>query len=366
MQFRSLVPRRDSLRSDGSPHLGFHSLRVTTRTNRPEDDPKSPPPRRSRRWLVVPTLALGGLLAVGGGIVLLRSEPPPVQVRVVSGTPTKKQTEDGALERWRQRELTVHVDQTVERLGPDALAAVERAFSAWTSSGTPIVDVVPDSNLTVPMQPDGVNAVVVAPILVPGHEKDLAITIGFSDSRTGEIVEADVILNAAYRTEPLETASPDDDEGTDDLPSQHGGPAGEHGRQENDDEPSPPIEPSCSASPAGGRSCGKRYDLESIVAHEAGHFFGLGEDWDDGLATMYYCTSTCEMHKRSLELTDVGAMKEVYADGYDDAGEVGCAAAPAGVPRSNRSTAAAVLGLLGLFAGRRRAAAVSTKRPRRR
>jgi hypothetical protein len=113
------------------------------------------------------------------------------------------------------------------------------------------------------------------------------------------------------------------------------------------------------------RSCGERYDLESIVAHEAGHFFGLGEDWDDGLATMYYCTSTCETHKRSLELTDVGTMKEVYADGFEDTGEVGCAVAPAGAARSNRYGAACLLGLLGIFAGGRRAAA-SKKRRRRR
>jgi hypothetical protein len=268
-------------------------------------------------------------------------------------------TQDGKLERWRQREVTVQVDQNVTALGPDGTTRIERAFAAWADSGTPNVTVERGAPLSASMEPDGVNAVLVAPITVSGHEHDLAVTIAFFDSTSGEIVEADIVINSSYRIEPLpatealashveaDDSSRDREHQALDLPATDGDSS---------------AEPSCNGNPARGRACDDRYDLESIVAHEAGHFFGLGEDEDDGLTTMYYCTSPCETHKRSPERADLETMREVYADGFADPGEVTCSAS--GATRSKDRGAALVLTFLGLLVPSRRARA--TKRPRRR
>ena len=95
------------------------------------------------------------------------------------------------------------------------------------------------------------------------------------------------------------------------------------------------------------------------MTHEVGHFFGLGEDETDATATMFYCTSPCETHKRSLEPSDETTMAEVYADGYEeddlDAG-VGCSGAriAGSPPKPNAFAALAMLGLLGAISARRR------------
>jgi hypothetical protein len=259
----------------------------------------------------------------------------------------------------------VTVDDQVARLGSGAIEGVEAAFVAWMQSGAdvPVVTIEFATGLTVPMQPDGVNAIVVGPISIPGHVNDLAVTVGFSDTKTGEIVEADIIINEKYAIDSLpvgvESAAPV-------ANTKHDPSHDRHGKEENDDdhdgdsfdydrEPQAVV-PSCTGDPERGLACGGRYDLESIVAHEVGHFYGLGEDKNDGLATMYYCTSQCETHKRSLEPDDTSVMRQVYADGYEDLGEVRCSIGAVGPSRQTPWAAAVLFGSLSLLAGRRRVA----------
>jgi hypothetical protein len=135
--------------------------------------------------------------------------------------------------------------------------------------------------------------VVYAPITVPGHTNDLAITIGYSDDATGELLEADIIVNSRQSFALL------DGERIDGAPS-------------------------CTDDPHG--ACGDAYDLQSIVTHEAGHFFGLGEDRTDRLATMFECSSPCETHKRDLDSGDARAIGALYSDSEPLSGETaaGC------------------------------------------
>ena len=68
-----------------------------------------------------------------------------------------------------------------------------------------------------------------------------------------------------------------------------------------------------------------RYDLQSVVAHEAGHVLGLdhSEFWD---ATMYGHINAGELDKRDLEPDDVAGLCSIYAPG----GGCDCGAASGG------------------------------------
>ena len=50
-----------------------------------------------------------------------------------------------------------------------------------------------------------------------------------------------------------------------------------------------------------------------MATHEAGHFFGLGEDYTDLAATMYVTTAPCDVHKRVLTDDDTSTLAALYA-----------------------------------------------------
>ena len=57
-----------------------------------------------------------------------------------------------------------------------------------------------------------------------------------------------------------------------------------------------------------------RVDLENVVVHELGHFFGLSHSPDDENATMWACAERGETMKRSLEDDDRAGWCAIYAD----------------------------------------------------
>jgi len=79
----------------------------------------------------------------------------------------------------------------------------------------------------------------------------------------------------------------------------------------DDDAEGNEVRPSCMQDDEG---CASGYDFESVVTHEVGHFFGLGEDRAARAATMFFCQSRCEIHKRSLEAGDTAPLRELYAN----------------------------------------------------
>src|SRR5262249_54708605 len=58
--------------------------------------------------------------------------------------------------------------------------------------------------------------------------------------------------------------------------------------------------------------CKMKYDVASVVTHEIGHFWGLGEDMLDTTATMYFSTPPCHVINRQLKLADVNAISSLY------------------------------------------------------
>ena len=244
---------------------------------------------------------LGGL---GAGLAISTLEGQPQAIERASrstqaGTEVRPR-ETKSHQRWLVPSVQVVIDESVHRITPDAEQAVIQAFGAWLSIGPnlPELSFENGSGFKPKLDPDGVNAVMYAPIEFAGHEDDLAITIGFSDEETGEITEADIIINSRhiYANLPADTA---------------GAPAN-----------------SCDGSTR-AQACEHRYDLQNVMTHEVGHFYGLGEDREDRSATMYSCTSACETHKRDLSAGDRRSIDALYQDGGEQrANLAGCSFGP--------------------------------------
>ncbi|HWA72337.1 MAG TPA: matrixin family metalloprotease, partial [Polyangiaceae bacterium] len=292
------VPANTSLSALVSSERPLHSNAPST----PSTSPGRPRVPRSLPKLV----ALGASVAacVVFGLALRERGSSTVERSVLHGAPGVKLSKSGAEVRWHARKNKVTIDASVEKLGEGAVSAVQSAFGTWLGSDPKLPDLTFDTvrGARVELKPDGKNTVLVAPITVPGHERDLAITLTYSDENTGAIVEADIIINSTQTFRVLTK-----DEGDDESSGAHKG-AGDKQR---------PL--SCSTGGVVVNSCrDEAYDLQNVLTHEVGHFFGLGEEMSDGSATMYYCTSRCETHKRALASVDSDSISNLYLAALED------------------------------------------------
>jgi uncharacterized protein (TIGR03382 family) len=291
-------------------------------------------PRHRLSFNVIALGAVSVVLGLGGAanVSHLRAPPAPV-MQIVSGNPTLKKGSDGASVRWHSAKSKLFLDASLDQLGPNARETVQLGFGTWLSSGAKLPNLSFDSTSGAKFgqEPNGKSEIMYGPITLQGHENDLALTVTFSDPKTGEVVEADMIFNNNHPYAML------------------------------------PYQAAAGAMTAADMtSCAQNYDLQSIATHEAGHFFGLGEDYDSTVATMYYTTGRCETNKRVLQNTDETTMDALYlssetqvASAADDPSAdtvtaKGCGGARIG--QGNTGGAAPFLSLLGLlgFVGLRR------------
>ncbi|HEU5073434.1 MAG TPA: matrixin family metalloprotease [Polyangiaceae bacterium] len=251
--------------------------------------PATPPlrPRRTPRWPIVTLSAALGCISSTLAFDTLDSQPQAIEQssRPSSADPTDSVAQVATSQRWMAPEVRVVIDESVHAITPEAEQAIVQAFGAWLSASPnlPELNIEHGRGMKPRLDPDGVNAVVYAPIEFPGHEDDLAITIGFSDEETGEITEADIIINSRHAYSHLNAPTP-------------GAPSA-----------------SCDGT-SQASVCDYRYDLQNVMTHEVGHFYGLGEDREDRTATMYSCTSACETHKRDVSEGDRQTMGRLYKD----------------------------------------------------
>jgi MYXO-CTERM domain-containing protein len=318
----------------------------------PERGPR--PPRRDLRRFI----AFAAVVVVGAVAVRFATHTEPSQKpNVVSGRAGLKHTKKGQVERWWHDRVTLTVDGSFGKLAPGAVDAVQEAFGAWISSDAKLPHLAFDARApkNVVLAPDGENRVYYAPIQVPGHEGDLAITLGYTNDDTGEIVEADVIINSLRPFALLEAASSASGSsqgtksGKDDGSSDDGSSTGKARAALN----------GSGTSGAAAAGCADTYDLRSVVTHEAGHFFGLGEDMTDTSATMYYSTRPCDLGKRDLKTDDASQVTALYVadEGASDEGASAqkCSVATVGSsPASSSSAPIVALGLLAAAMVRRR------------
>jgi Matrixin len=299
------------------------SVPSAARTVAPETEGASEanPPRPARRklWLFV---ALSGIAGMIGSTALGGNRA--VESHVHSGSPGYKHTKTGFDLHWHKKSVTLYLDASLASLGPGGSEAVMQAFGQWVATDARLPDLSFDTTTgsSTPRQ-DGKSTVSYGRITTPGHERDLAITITYATESTGEIVEADVILNSLY---PFGVLSP-----------KAAKQVADSGLLPTKDEQA--VSVGTRSGPNEAADCRNRYDAQNVATHEAGHFFGLGEDPIASQAAMFQSIDQCELHKRTLASSDVSAIGTLYAQMADpEEAKVGaraCSFGPApGSPRA--------------------------------
>jgi len=254
------------------------------------------PAARRKLWF------FGVLSVIAGvaGVNMLRGHTH-ISADVRSGSPGYRKSPMGKELHWENKAITVYLDSSLQHIGPAANEAVMQAFGQWVASDPRLPDVTFDTGQTssLPIQ-DGKSTVSYGRITAPGHEHDVAVTITYANDQTGAIIEADMVLNSLYPVGVLTAKTP-----TQTVQSTSNG-----NKQDS----------SSSKSMLGNSEssdCANRYDAQNVATHEAGHFFGLGEDLTEKRATMFQSIDQCETHKRVLAGTDVTALTTLYAASAD-------------------------------------------------
>jgi hypothetical protein len=287
---------------------------------------------RRRLWFFATIASLVGVVAAGA----LKGQAQ-VSANVHSGSPGYRMSKSGKHQHWQKKALKIYIDDSVSKIG--ASDAVMQAFGRWVESDQRLPDISFDSGKTSakPVM-DGKSTVSYTRITAPGHEQDLAITMTYSDDSSGEIVEADIVLNSLYPLGVLQ--------------------ANEKNWQRDGDRDDGAREAGSSKSLMADESanCENRYDVQNVATHEVGHFFGLGEDPTERGATMFQNIDQCETHKRLLAATDVTALTTLYSEDEDpeEAAAAPRACSLVGAPGKASGFGWASGLILGLLVARRR------------
>jgi hypothetical protein len=339
------------------PRAPTKSISAPENVAPPSIAPQAATWRRRLLRHAVPAVAAVGL--VGGVLAAThhRAETAKPVTRRAFAAPGVKETDSGSAVRWRQDALDVLIDKSFSDLA--GTGVYWAAVDAWRATGAvlPSISTSQAGDRKVGYDPDGKNenVVVYAPYGWSRAKGALAITVLTFDDMSGRIVDGDVLLNGGGRF----FATFDHDES-----DQSGSGVSIEGANDSADS---------DANTTSGHT--PRFDVQNVLTHELGHFFGLGEDYSDDRATMYASTRPGETNKRVVSTADGSVVTALYAESPDGASSSlvkgGCGGAK--VARGNSPTgpaltgfAAATAGLLLLAASRRnRAARLAVARARR-
>lgn len=189
-------------------------------------------------------------------------------------------TDDGEPVHWGVSSVQVVVDEaSAEALGDGAREAIAAAFGAWLSvEGAEL----PEVHITVgPVDEIGYRSGAenhsTVRFVEGGHAPAglaLATTV-ISFDQAGRILDADIVING--------------------LPGRRFAVFAEADEDDDDDE----------------RHDGA-FDLQDVLTHEVGHFFGLAHNDGDGAATMFPDIAPGELSKRSLNQDDEAGLRALY------------------------------------------------------
>jgi hypothetical protein len=220
-----------------------------------------------------------------------------------------KHTAQGLPVHWSRSEVAFEIDPTVTQMAPGAEAAVAAAAHVWSGTdGAPTLSTTPAASASQPAF-DGKNVIYFAPQGYARAGRALAITILTYNSATGEILDADVVINGHYDFDVLpsdSTAAPD----------------------------AQPIANDGTASDGVGTNAAAQFDIQHVAAHEFGHALGMSDELMDQSAMMYLSTKPGDATLRTLAVDDLDGISKLY---YSPPSGHGCSLAPPD-PRRRSST----------------------------
>ena len=232
-----------------------------------------------------------------------------------------KHAQGGELVRWRRPNVAWTVDRSVRDV-PGAEDAIKAASGAWTKrGGAPVLTVAAASAAEAVLEPgfDGTSAIFYAKDGFAPAGAALAVTLLSFDDRTGEVLEADIVLNGKYQIGVVGAAA---------------------------------AKPTSASAPGA-----ETYDVRRIVAHEMGHALGLSDEPARKDALMYLYIARAQALPAKPASDDLAGIAALYGAGAaqgasagssasaDHAGCTGAVVARSG-PRSAPGAAYCAVGLV--------------------
>jgi hypothetical protein len=208
-----------------------------------------------------------------GGLSTSATASAYVLAETASGTPAH----------WQADHIDVVIDPSIDALGPAARDAVETSFATWRAvSESAVPEVGFTSGVADPIgyRANAANANTVRYVAggYPPAGSALSITIATYDM-SGAFVDADVVING--------------------LPGLSFAVL---------DPSAPPL--------AADAMLSAPYDLQNVVTHEAGHFFGMAHANDLPDDTMFPTSAQGETKKRTLGDDDAAGIRSLYPDAF--------------------------------------------------
>jgi uncharacterized protein (TIGR03382 family) len=241
-----------------------------------------------------------------------------------------KHAPSGANVHWASKTVTFELTKSLDEL-PGAAEAVPQALAAWGGiDGAPTFTVATTDDDTRPAN-DGHNIVYFAKHGYPQAGSALAVSILSFDATTGELVDADIVINGGYDFALLPA-------GTVATPG------------------APMVGTDGDGMPTWRAGT---FDLVEVLSHEVGHCLGLAHDVSDTAAIMFPMVAPNDVSRRDPSSDDVAGVVSDYASvtlaSADTTSQGGCSAGSAPVKSGASWVAAVALAGVAAVARRRRA-----------
>jgi Matrixin len=188
---------------------------------------------------------------------------------------------------WSGSQVTYDVDPSIGEVVRGGAQAVSNAVSVWNGTdGVPALTTVIGTPGATPGL-DGKNSILFAPDGFAPAGNALAVTITSYDEATGDIVDADVVINGIHEFAVLPSGA----------------------RAAND---APRVSTDATSGAAVDAPRTEPFDIIHVVSHEIGHTLGLADERVDDSALMYAFTMPGDASVRAPSADDAAGAHALY------------------------------------------------------
>jgi hypothetical protein len=229
-----------------------------------------------------------------------------------------KHAENGAPVRWRSETISFVIHRSLDA-APGASAAARAAAAAWSrQAGAPQASAAAGEAAAAPVV-DGKNVILRSASFAPVGSA-LAVTVLSFDERTGDVVDADIVLNAKHDLEALPRRA------TTKTSAKGAGAGSKADEDEHEATPGASRPKDAHSLPMDAA----RYDVAWVLAHEVGHAMGLGDDPDAPAALMYPYVAPDLAGPAAPTSADLDGIESLYGSGLEggEGGPPSAGAAP--------------------------------------